>query len=215
MKKYCLCVFLAALFLAFLGCDIGFSHPYEPLPANPPPTNPPATGLPVKTIFWEWGTDGLCQYYTNDQEKFNSVSSSHYYYNRNNPNVFEFEIKKVSGARGQPYGMILGAGTDNWYCVNIFVDGYYEVIRRLNGSFETAGKRGSSSLRVGYNAFNTIRVTKSGSNFQINFNGSDVASFTDSSVAVNAFGALAWVGSRGEESFPDTPVELKFRLTGQ
>jgi hypothetical protein len=215
MKKYAQCVFLVVLFLAFLGCDIGFNHSSDSSPTNPPSTNPPSTGLPVKTIRWERGTDGFYQFYTNDQQYFSYGFPSNLF--TNNPNIFEIEIKKISGARDLAYGMIFGAvDYDNNYFVNIAVDGYYVIGKRVNGSVITIqGWTDFFGLRTGFNVSNTIRVTKSGSYFQVSFNGSNATSFTDSSITGSGIGAVAWVGKSGEESFPNTPVEVKFRFTGQ
>jgi hypothetical protein len=212
MKKYGQCVFLVVLFLAFLGCDIGFSHPIDLPSTGTPPNNPPPTGnLPIKTIGWERGTDGFFQFYTNDSQNLDSIFSCLVVDNYN-PNIFEIEIKKISGDRNQPYGMIFCVNDSyNLYYVNIKVDGYYEIGKWVNGYTATTGWSRSSRLRTGYNVPNTIRVTKSGSNFLVSFNGSPECKFDDSTFSGGGFGAWAWVGLNGEESFPNTPVDVRFR----
>jgi hypothetical protein len=215
MKKYGQYVFWVVMFLAFLGCDIGFSHPYDlypnnTTPTNPLPTNPPPTGSTIKTIFWEQGTDGFYQFYTNDSQYFEYGFPC---LGNNNSNIFEIEIKKISGAQNVAYGMIFAAkDSENRYFVNITVDGYYVIGKVVNRSGTIIRDWTKSyGLRTGYNVLNTIRVTKSGSTFQVSFNGSNEASFTDSSITGIGIGAYAVVGSREDESFPNTPVEVKFR----
>ena len=211
MKKYSQCVFFVVLFLAFLGCDTGFSHTSD-LPST---NNPPANSSP-KTIEWDLGTDGFWQMYTNESRYCNYVFSMLINNNKSNQNVFESEIKKISGARNQTYGMIFGAADiNNLYFIDITVDGYYEIGKMVNGSVGVTERTYSSKLRTGFNTINTIKVTKSGSTFQLSFNGSTVVEFTDSEIRGSRIGASATVGSSGEESFPNTPVEVKFRQTGQ
>jgi hypothetical protein len=213
MKKYVQCVFLAVLFLAFLGCDTGFSHPSDLYPTNPPPTNPPPSSLSPKTIIWERGTDGFYQFYTNDPQYLRYGFGV--LFNNNNKNIYEIEIKKVSGARNIAYGMVFAAvDSENNYFVNISVDGHY-LIGKCEKNYDTIFQdwTGSSRLLTGFNALNTIRVTKSGSTFQVDFNGYNVAEFTDSSIRGSGIGAYAYIGSSEDESFPNIPVEVKCRPT--
>jgi hypothetical protein len=211
MKKYGQCVFLVVMFLAFLGCDIGFSHPTN-LPST---NNPPPAGSTIKTILWELGADGFYQFYTNDQQYFGYGITC---LRNNNSNIFEIEIKKISGARNVYYGMIFGAvdGKNNYF-VYITVDGSYLIGKCVNDNlFATEPDfTYSPKLRTGYNVSNTIRVTKSGSHFQVSFNGNFIDEFTDSSITGSGIGAIAVVGPSGQESFPNTPVEVKFRQTSQ
>ena len=217
MKKYGQCVFLVVLFLAFLGCDLGFSHPYDLPSTGTPPTGTPPTGtppsgdLPIKFIFWERGTDGFYQFYTNDPHDLNCGFFS--LFDFNNSNIFEYELKKISGARNAAYGMIFGAvDFDNMYYIKININGRYCIGKSVNRSDTTIqGWTDSSKLRTGFNVSNTIRVTKSGSTFQVSFNGSNEYSFTDSSIRGNGIGPIAYVGSSQDESFPNTPVVIKVR----
>jgi len=211
MKKYGQCVFFAVLFLAFLGCDIGFSNPSDlPSTSNPPSTNPPSANSP-QTINWELGTDGFYRFYTNESRNY----SRGFPYLSNNPNQnnYGIEIKKVSGARSVPYGMIFGyADNNNYYFVYITVDGYYLIGYYVYGNLYESDVFYSSSLRTGFNVSNTIRVTKSGSTFQVSFNGSYAGSFdANSSITGSRFGPIAIVGSSGDESFPNNPVDVRFR----
>ena len=223
MKKYGQCVLLVVLFLAFLGCDIGFSHsadlsPTNPSPTNPPPpTNPPTSDLPPKTVNWDLGTDGFYQMYTNESRYYNYIFGVSFNNNNSNKNIYEIEIKKISGARNRAFGMMFGAvDFENYYFIDITVNGLYYIGKCVNDSYTIIqGVADSSRLHTGFNALNTIRVTKSGSNFQVSFNGSYVAEFTDSSITGSKIGAQVWIGTSEEESFPNTPVEVRFRQSSQ
>jgi len=202
MKKYIHCVWLAVLLLAFTGCDTGFGD---------------STDSSTKTIQWVYNKDGFFRFYTNESKFYGYAFFCLQSNNNPDQNIYEIEIKKISGARGHGYGMVFGAlDSQNYYLVCIDGNNSYYVEKKVNGSV-TAIKdwTTSSGLRTGFNVLNTIRVTKSGSTYQISFNGNNAASFTDSSVNGSRMGGWAVVGKSENESFPGTPVEVKFRQTSQ
>ena len=197
-KQY---IFLAILLLSFLGCDTGTS---------------PASDLPLETIN-EWGADGFFQYYTNESIRYNSRFE---YIGGNanpNPNIYAIDVKKISGAQNKAYGMAFAAiDPRNNYFVNITVNGHYFVGKRENNDVTVIQDwTVSPRLRTGFNTLNTLWVSQSDSTFNIFLNDFDVFQFTDSSITGDRISFITYIGTIEEESFPNTPVDVRFKQTSQ
>ena len=174
---------------------------------------------PVSTI--DFGSDGrgFIQYRTNDSQKY---GTSWWQFVDNTlggiiDNVYEIECKKTSGASDYGYGMVFGASNaepNKHYFILISAEGRY-IVRKNNNDKKTTIKDWgiSERLNTGYNATNTIKVVKNGSAFTIFFNGSQVYQFKDSTIKGDRLGYIVDVGDEGDESFPGTPVDVRFRQT--
>ena len=197
-KQY---IFLVVLLLTFLGCNTGTS---------------PSSDLPLETITG-WGADGFFQCYTNEYIRYDA-HYTHIEDNTNtNPNVYEIDVKKTSGARNVPYGMAFKVlDSQNCYFVNLTVNGNYFIGKRVNDVVTPIQDwTDSPRLRTGFNILNTIRVSQSGSTFDVYLNDFNVFQFTDSSITGNRIGFLTYIGTSEQESFPNTPVDVRFKQTSQ
>ena len=191
-------VFVLALGLLFTGCDSGDSTP----------------DLPISTVSWEEGNDGFVQFYTNDSQYY-----SYYFvgiFDNAAKGIYEIECKKISGSQKYAYGMIFGAantGTENFFALLVDCQGYFSILKR-DGDNETLKTDwiNSSNLLSGYNKINTLKVTESGSTYTIFINGVQVHKFTDSAGFGNRIGYFASIGPEKDEKFPNSPVDVRFRM---
>ena len=201
MKKCLQCIFFVVLFIVFIGCDT---------------ENNSHNDLPPKTIT-EWGIDGFFQVYTNEDIHLNDIYQITFINENVNSNIFQIDTKKISGARNRAYGMMFAATIDRetYHFINITVDGYYLIGKRINGSY-TMIQDWTDSIRmlIGFNSINTIRVSIIGSEFNLFINGFPHGTFPfDSSIRGNRIGFSVSIGSSEQESFPNNPVDVKFKQT--
>jgi len=192
------------LVLGFIACDTGTD-------------GTPGTDLPISTIEWETDEDGFVRFYTNDRIHY---WSNHWeFFDRSNATYYEIECKKISGHRDQGYGLIFGASdTDyfNFYCLLIDIDGYYYIGKRIGNASEyeyapIIGWTKSPRLRTGYNTLNTLKVLQSESTYTIFLNDFSHHTFDYESIIGSRLGYYVGVGDVGKESFPNKPVDVRFR----
>jgi len=192
MKKLAVICLLFVLF--FIGCDSGSSS---------------------TTIDFELGSDGFVQWYTDDPYYYNSHPWIIYNDNINGTNTFQIECKKISGDTDNAYGMLFGAPNsvnDQFYYLAITTDGTYRVVKKIGETYTTIkAKTASDKLDTGYNKLNTLKVTRSVTTYTVYLNGDNVYDFTDSSITGDRVGFIVSVGPQGAESFPGTPVDVRFR----
>ena len=185
--------------------------------------------LPVKTInFVDDGT-GYLQYYTNDVANCSASGGKGYFYINATDytpfNSVETEVIKKSGSLYM-YGIVFCyTGGNNYYRFLIDTYGYYEIFRTVSGvyswyNFNTNSWQGNNSfsypnsarLNIGYGVSNKIKVLATGSGkFDLYFNGTKDASFTDTNFTSGKTGFNAYVGTSSVESFPNTPVDVRFK----
>jgi hypothetical protein len=178
------------------------------------------SGPAISTINFEPDGNGFYQFYTNDSRYYGYALWSIAATNINGAaNTYQIECKKISGAGNYPYGMVFGVADNNnrqYYSLTIDTNGYY-YIAKLNGDNFTEIKEWtfSNKLHTGYNVINTLKVTKNGITFTIYFNNdsTQIHTFTDSEISGNRVGLTASVGAKTAESFPDRPVDIRFRQT--
>jgi hypothetical protein len=190
---------IPALFILILfGCD----------------TENGTSDLSVSNIFFELREDGFIQWYSNDPQYYNH-SHRRIYENNNDQNIYEIECKKVSGYGSQWYGMIFGASnsTNNKYCrILITINGSYYIDKIDDGKMTIIKDlENSDKLYTGYDKTNNIKVTKSGTTYTVFLNTNQVFQFNDTSITGNKIGYYVSVGSETNESFPNTPVDVRFR----
>jgi hypothetical protein len=169
-----------------------------------------STNLPVETIEWELLDDGYRQFYINDSNFYNYIFWD--IEDDNKPrDIFEIECKKISGSKDGGYGIIFGAvDSYNFYYVLISSDGWYAVRKMINKDVEFLTTWSKSSyLNTGYGKTNTIKVTRSGTTYNISFNDNFPNSFSDSTLTGTKIGYIANVDSKEKEKFPNVPVDVR------
>jgi hypothetical protein len=178
---------------------------------------PADTNLKIETIEWERDENGLIQFYTNDPAHYDTYYWTFFTSNINKPGTYQVELKRISGSWNYGYGIVFGAADDNFdqfYCVLISADGYFRVDKDDVTWTEMQGWVTDSAVITGFGQTNTIKVIYSGNQFIIYINDIEVyISDTDSAPFGNRFGLWVQIGLEGSESFPDTPVDIRFRQT--
>jgi hypothetical protein len=175
--------------------------------------------LPVSTVVYDPGDDEFIQYYTNDSQHYNDSYWALEENANDDPNTYEIECKKMSGNIEFGYGMAFGADADNpynYYMVLISADGWYSVQKSKgdqNDSVETRILEWEKSDKIvtGYDKLNTIKVTKSASTYTVYLNNAQVYQFADTDNFGNSIGFYTAIGSETDESFPNSPVDVRFR----
>ena len=176
------------------------------------------SNLPVKTIEFKPDQDGFLQFYTNDEKYHGKFSSMYYLDFFNTPmTTVEAEIKKVSGNPEELYGLIFcvqeieqGQSPEQLYCLLIDTCKNFYIFKDdlpLDGNT-------SEYLNSGFNVINKIKITRADNGkFTIYFNDQEAYSFTDNSYNKGTFGFGTNIGKKNEESFPNTPVDIRCKIT--
>ena len=167
---------------------------------------------PVSTVNWELGQDNFIKFSTNDS-KYYQYSFSASYENRNADDIYQAELKKMSGSLNYVYGMMFALQDfDNYYRVDITTSKFYRILKRSGGADEVLKDFEITDLLYsGLNKINTIKAITSAAGFTVFFNGHEVFNSDDTSIAGEKIGYYASVGKESDEGFPNTPVDLRFR----
>ena len=197
MKQY-FSLFLI-IFLAFFICVNGTSQ---------------SSVNPIFEIIWESDGSGCIQFSTNNPEYY-GWSWWEFVDNPNKRNTYEIECRRISGNDRMGYGMIFGASnTDDsiYYFLMINNNGYYCILKK-QGPNETIIKEWtlSEKLNIGYDAVNTLKVIKKGTTFTVFLNNRQVFKFNDKSINGDRLGYWVSIGDKDFESFPNIPVDIRFR----
>ena len=172
--------------------------------------------IDIVTIDWEPDGQGFIQFYTNDEQDYG------YYFihipsgaSEATMTTAEVEVKKISGASSAGFGIIFcGTNIDNFYKLLISLNGNYRMSKKVSGLYTDLIPWSSSggSLNASYGVVNKIKVQFDGTDtFSIFFNDVFVDSVVDTSFSGGDSGYYAYV-SDDNESFPDTPVDVRFRM---
>jgi hypothetical protein len=173
--------------------------------------------LPVKTIEWETDGNGYTQFYTNDAQYYYhyfTASADH------SGDTYEAEVKKLSGNATYGYGMLFCYDSSNpdslsYYRLLITTRGSYQIHKRVAGTWAAnpiTNWTASAALNAGYNQANKLKVVKADNNFTVYINNQQVDTFTDSDITGTKIGAYVGVGESDEESFPNTPVDVRVKV---
>jgi hypothetical protein len=173
--------------------------------------------LPVKTIRWQPDSNGYTQFYTNDTQYYDhyfTASAEH------SGDTYEAEVKKLSGNTTYGYGMLFCYDSSNpdklsYYRLLITTRGSYQIHKRVAGAWAADPIKAwtaSTAITAGYNQANKLRVVKAGNSFTVYINNQQVHTFTDSDITGTKIGAYVSVGKSDEESFPNTPVDVRFKV---
>jgi hypothetical protein len=199
IMKYFITLSLLVVFI-FFGCDPGIGNG--------------SSDLPVSTELWALRSDGYIRFYTNDSTNYDYYFWN-LYENKNAQNTYEIECKKMSGNLASGYGLVFGAsdsGVNQYYCLEIYANGYYRIWYRDNDTrkiIKTVGY--SDKLFTGTDKINNLKVALEGTAWTISFNGNQVYQLSNLTEYGSRIGFYVAVGSETGESFPNTPVDVRFR----
>jgi hypothetical protein len=177
---------------------------------------PDGNKQPPTKIEWVQDSNGFIQFSTNDPKDLGGSYWNIYQNSSSDPNVYEIEVKKVSGYLGGGYGMLFGfVDNNNYYRLLITNNGNYSTAKRVNGTvtvFQSFVR--STYLTAGPNETNTLKVvyTPANDKYTVYLNDHNVTSFTDTSITGGTrIGFYVSISSQTNENFPGTPVDVWFR----
>jgi hypothetical protein len=225
MFQRLLIVFLFALLL--FGCAQAKDENGTDNNSNNP------TDKAVQTIKWVVNPDdNYCQFYTNDKIYSGLIGSTNYNLTTSEipkMNTITVDADKKSGNDKYCYGIIFCANenvgqTDvdkkyDFYEVSIYTDKNYRIAKRVMGVWYIINSKTYNSLLYEVTeGVNRIKVTFDQVNtFVLSFNGHEASgetiSFTDNTgttlITGGYYGYIVEVGK--DESFPNTPVDVRFK----
>jgi hypothetical protein len=242
LKRLLLLTFFVLFIFVMVGCGGGSTpqgnHKATPTPQGNPQATP--TPFPVETIVGDQDTTGFYQFYTNDFYYCNKGlwmilgGGTHSY---DPMDSLDAEIKKESGYVDYGYGVIFCAQYNGditgCYRLLITTDGYYSLVKKIptadgytNTVIPDTNNPGGSSwaqcsaLNQGYRVSNRIKIVRGFDDinsqvvFTVYFNDltTPAFTFTDDTYTGGHIGFYASVGEAWEESFPGTPVDVRFKL---
>ncbi|HEX3044903.1 MAG TPA: hypothetical protein VHY08_09110 [Bacillota bacterium] len=232
MKRLLLLTFFVLFIFAMVGCG-GGSTPQGNRKATPTP-------FPVDTIVGEPDSEGLYQFYTNNLYFCNKglwmiLGGDTHIYNPMDSYPLDVEIKKESGYVDYGYGIIFCAQYNGditgCYRLLITTDGYYSLVKMTADGYSVIPDTNNptpqedyfwaqcTALNQGYGVINRVKIVRSldiNSQvvFTVYFNDlvTPAFTFTDDTYPGGYIGFYASVGEAYEESFPGTPVDVRFKL---
>lgn len=193
-KLYLLAI-ISVLLVAALACSIGSDSESEPLP----------TGVLFKDDFSDtssgWDrvdvSEGVTDYADGVYRIWVNTDSTDVWANPGlnfNDTTIEVEATKVGGPDDNDFGVICRYEDEsNFYSFIVSSDGYYAIVRVLDGTQEILGEEDmmpSDTINLG-NATNDIMADCIGSTLTLYVNGSQLISANDSSFSSGDVGLLA------------------------
>jgi hypothetical protein len=226
MKKELLMKYSAIISGLLISLIIFSGCPQQGVKQESTPEATPAiiTELPVKTIEWEEDADGFRQCYTNDAARYGQ-GFNHFSYSSEIFDTVEIQLKKMSGS-DNGFGFQFGyKDRYDWHVIEIDVNGHYCVLRKINNILEHNYNDGSgwvstsknwpynSYLNKGFGVINDIKVQqKTANNFTVSFNGTEVFTFNDTSLAGGSSGCSVDIGNSTNEDFPNSPEDIRYKM---
>ena len=184
-----------------------------------------ADTLPVNTIRFLAPNDGngSAQFWTNDPTR---VNVAYYQYLKNpnlNENVFELNVKKISGSDGYGFGMLFciddtDSSNVSFYRFFITINGRFVIQKRTGSNVWAAAPvswKNSSSIITKYGVYNKLRVERTdmgeSASFRVLINGVQVAAFNDDNpINGKKIGMAVSIDTIAIEQFPHIPVDVRF-----
>jgi len=174
----------------------------------------------ASTVSFSPDGKGFIQYETNDAANY-GYEYWEYYTATSNPKstVVTATAIKNSGSANYGYGVIFGHRDDkNFYRVKISENGEYDVYKIVNGKWAQIRPWSSSpNVKTGYGVANVIQVTYSTNLYSVYINDltTPVCTFLPDNVigTLGSAGFIAAIGTSSAESFPGTPVDVRFKMT--
>jgi hypothetical protein len=198
------CVSVCLLMILFTSCTQTSSGPII---------------TPTSTTMFANDGSGNIQFETNDTSKYSTSFWEYYPSTQNTVSTITATIYKNSGDATQGFGIIFAHQDNNdFYRVLIAENGQYSVYKIVSGTWAAIqGWVVSTKVNTGYGIANTIEVTYSSGNYNVYINNLTTPVYTfapDSTLGTaGTSGFFAAVGSSSTESFPNTPVDVRFRMT--
>jgi len=184
------------------------------------------TKLPVQTIQWAESGDGYFQFYTNDENNFGNIYLGDIA-GTNDLNEFEIECIRKSGAIGFEYGLIfdhVNSGQDQLFSTaGITSNGAYTIWEYSSGDWvninnndkfgdeDFDGYTQTPKIFQGLNKVNKIKMNRADDDIILSLNGKEVWKGNKPRIDGN-YGFFVIVGTEKYEKFPNTPVDVRFRV---
>ena len=176
--------------------------------------------ISINTTEWELDSENFNQFKTNDPKYYDSYV---YCYMTNGKNlntagtIVEAQVNKKSGSVDYGYGIVFNAkDKDNFYKFIITTDGWCYLSVCVN-SYYTTIKSWSTSpfINQGYNTINTLKVSNNLSAGTYNYYINNSLVYTTSMTNYTGIGGPGFyldIGEQDDEKFPDTPVDVRFKM---
>lgn len=179
----------------------------------------PSSSVALQTNRWQLDGNGFVQLATNDAQYHGRVFITDFpQTGQTRMDTVTAVVKKQSGSLYGGYGIIFCyVDSYNYYRLLIDAAGQYSLYAKING-VDTAiipwTIAASPNLKTGVEVENMISVRQTTlNNFVIYFNGVQVATFNDATFSGGTAGFAAYVNTKDNENFPDTAVDVRFKLT--
>ena len=166
------------------------------------------------TIEFKKDDNGYVQYFTNDPANYAAGVIGTPKENTNG-NGFEMEIIKDSGSENVGCGMIFGAqDANNWYAVLIDPNGNFEIVKSENLKLISLAKGNSKQIIKGLSKTNIIKVIQKRKTYEIYLNNNKNPLFILKNIDIkgNGIGYFVMVGDSKFESFPQKPLDIRFKI---
>ena len=172
------------------------------------------TDIKIIQINWLLDGNGYVQFSTNNFEYYEKAWYQ-FFENVNKLGIYKIECKKINGAKPYGYGMVFGASNNepySFFLLMINAEGYYCIQKKNNiESIYLKPWIKSDILYTGYDVVNTLEVIENESMFIVYLNGFQVYQFYDNTIMGKRLGYYASIGNKNEESFPNNPVDIRFK----
>jgi hypothetical protein len=199
-------VIVAIVAFVFVGCDN--------------PSGGSGAGAPaIETVPWEPDADGFLRFSTNDPEHLGYFFAYPLPFAFTSDYRFEVTLEKSSGGLAPPMGVVFNyTDIDNFYSALIRPNGGWLIHKRSNGVWAEeflASCNEDCGVNSGLNERNVISVEYADADqeWTLTINGNVVTTFTDPDQLDPGYvGLKTVIGGEEQESFPDVPVDVRFRV---
>jgi hypothetical protein len=182
-------------------------------------SGPSTSSTSIQTIKWQLDGNGSVQFLTNDAQYYNyNFWDTYTQTYETQMTTVTATVKKLSGSLYSGYGIVFcHQDSNNYYRLLIDAAGQYSVSAIVGGTHSAIipwTTAPSIHLNSGVGVANVISVIQqSPNNFSVNFNGTQEAIFSDANFTGGKSGFLASVDVQTGENFPNTPEDIRFRLS--
>ncbi len=180
--------------------------------------------LIINVISFVEDGDGAIQFYNNNPDEY-----GWYYYHLDpvytgstiGTMTTEVEVTKLSGSDSYGAGLVFGATalTDSFFYFQISSNGYYNIYRWDTPDVytEIVPWTQSYTIHTGLDESNILKVSTAQTpagpdSMEASINGVAVESMLVPGVVGPYSGFIAFIGTEEYEDFPDTPVDVRFRM---
>jgi len=190
------------------------------------PTPSTNTDLPVVSASWTT-YDSWRRFYTNDIDDLGISYMSSISTTADNFPI-EVQMKKITGSADYGYGVLFCKQINgSMYRVMLSTHGYYNIWEKdSSGNYTAISDNGSvtspsswvysSAINTGYEAVNTVIISYADPNYSLKINGTTMESFDRTAESVDlttgVSGFYVSVGDNTNEKFPNTPVDVRFKM---